>query len=84
MADGYAWMKKGLPENTRLVKIGEASKILGVSIDTLRRWEKAGKVGLAKRDWRGWRVYDKNDFKKLKTFKEMIVYYGEDKNDTKT
>src|SRR3989338_4009656 len=37
-------MKKGLPENTRLVKIGEASKILGVSIDTLRRWEKAGKV----------------------------------------
>ncbi|MDO8429730.1 MAG: MerR family DNA-binding transcriptional regulator, partial [Candidatus Daviesbacteria bacterium] len=27
-----------------LVKIGEAAKHLGVSIDTLRRWEKAGKL----------------------------------------
>ncbi len=29
---------------TRYVKIGEASEILSVSIDTLRRWEKAGKI----------------------------------------
>ncbi|TSC66665.1 MAG: hypothetical protein CEO21_134, partial [Microgenomates group bacterium Gr01-1014_80] len=27
-----------------LVKIGDAARILGVSIDTLRRWEKAGKI----------------------------------------
>ncbi len=27
---------------TRFIKIGEASKILGVSIQTLRRWESEG------------------------------------------
>jgi len=30
--------------SNNLVKIGEAAKILGVSIDTLRRWEKSGKL----------------------------------------
>jgi DNA-binding transcriptional MerR regulator len=33
-----------IKNNFDLVKIGEASKTLGVSIDTLRRWEKAGKI----------------------------------------
>nr|WP_219930681.1 MerR family DNA-binding transcriptional regulator [Sulfoacidibacillus thermotolerans] len=28
----------------RLVTIGEASKVLGVSITTLRRWEKEGRL----------------------------------------
>ncbi|WP_146192811.1 MerR family transcriptional regulator, partial [Sulfoacidibacillus thermotolerans] len=28
----------------RLATIGEASKILGVSISTLRRWEKEGRL----------------------------------------
>ena len=28
----------------RLLRIGEASKVLGVSITTLRRWEKEGKI----------------------------------------
>jgi predicted site-specific integrase-resolvase len=28
----------------RLVKVGEASEILGVSISTLRRWDKEGKL----------------------------------------
>src|SRR3990167_3702945 len=31
-----------------LLKIGEAAKILGVSIDSLRRWEKAGKISTVK------------------------------------
>ena len=31
-------------QKSKFVKIGEASHILGVSIDTLRRWEKAGKI----------------------------------------
>jgi len=31
-------------ENEELLSIGEASEFLGVSIDTLRRWEKKGRV----------------------------------------
>jgi molybdopterin-binding protein len=33
-----------------LVKIGAAAAALGVSVDTLRRWEKAGKVSFERRD----------------------------------
>ena len=46
---------------------------LGVTTKTITRWEKSGKVGRAKRDWRGWRIYEKNDFKKLKEFKETVI-----------
>ena len=39
-------MKKNLPGNKqpKIVLIGEAANILGVSIDTVRRWDKAGKL----------------------------------------
>jgi len=40
-------MSQDLPENptkTRYVQIGKAAEILGVSIDTVRRWDKAGKL----------------------------------------
>jgi molybdopterin-binding protein len=33
-----------------LVKIGAAAAALGVSVDTLRRWERSGKVTFARRD----------------------------------
>ena len=46
---------------------------LGVTTKTITRWEKSGKVGRAKRDWRGWRIYEKEDFKKLKEFKETVI-----------
>ena len=46
---------------------------LGVTTKTITRWEKSGKVGRAKRDWRGWRIYEKDDFKKLKEFKETVI-----------
>ncbi len=41
----------------RLVAIGEASQVLGVSIDTLRRWEAAGKL-IPERTLAGHRRYD--------------------------
>ena len=38
-------MQEGLPKATKnLYSIGEASHLLGVSIDTIRRWEQAGKI----------------------------------------
>ena len=41
----------------RLVAIGEASQVLGVSIATLRRWEAAGKL-IPERTLAGHRRYD--------------------------
>lgn len=40
-----------------LVKIAQASKLLGTHKDTLRRWEKAGKIKVVK-DQKGDRLYD--------------------------
>ncbi len=62
--------------NGRLTITDIASRI-GVTTKTIIRWEKAGKVTLAKRDWRGWRIYDKEDLKRLKEFKESTFYVEE-------
>jgi len=59
------------------------AKRIGVTPKTIIRWEKSGKVSKPKRDWRGWRVYDKDDFKRLKKFKETIIYEEEDRDGEK-
>ena len=61
-----------------MMTITDVAERIGVTPKTIVRWEKAKKVGRAKRDWRGWRVYDKDDFKKLKAFKETVVTYEEE------
>lgn len=43
-----------------LVPIGEAARILGVSVDTLRRWEKDG-VLIPARTLKGHRRYSRAD-----------------------
>jgi DNA-binding transcriptional MerR regulator len=60
--------------------ITDVADRIGVTPKTIVRWEKSGKVQQPKRDWRGWRIYDKQDFKKLKDFKETIIFFGEDGN----
>ena len=57
--------------------ITDIAERIGVSTKTIMRWEKSGKVNRAKRDWRGWRVYDKEDFRRIKNFKETIFYLEE-------
>lgn len=52
--------------------ITEIAEILGVSAKTIARWEKQGKTAKAKRDWRGWRVYDDNDLTQIKSFLETV------------
>ncbi len=69
-------------KNDRMTITDVAARI-GVTPKTIARWEKSGKVNPPKRDWRGWRVYDKTDLKGLKTFKESIIYVemeGDDGN----
>ena len=43
---------------SRLVKIGEAARILGVSVQTLRRWEHEGQLSPDRKSEGGTRYYD--------------------------
>jgi excisionase family DNA binding protein len=48
-----------------LINIGEAAKIRGVSIDTLRRWEKKGKISSVDRTEGGHRRFRVADLLKI-------------------
>jgi molybdopterin-binding protein len=50
--------------DSRLVSIGEASKALGVSVDTLRRWERDGRLQ-PRRDSRNRRMILVSDIERL-------------------
>ena len=52
--------------------VTDVAQQLGVTTKTITRWEKAGKVKKAKRDWRGWRVYSKDEVEELKSFVETV------------
>jgi molybdopterin-binding protein len=43
-------MSTNEPAFDDLVKIGAAAAALGVSVDTLRRWERSGKISFERRD----------------------------------
>ena len=59
--------------NTKRMTITEVADLVGISPKTIVRWEKVGKVRRAKRDWRGWRVYDDRDLASIKQYRETIV-----------
>ena len=52
--------------------ITEAAEMVGVTPKTLMRWEATGKVKKAKRDWRGWRLYDSVDIEELIEFHTTV------------
>ncbi|MBI3321330.1 MAG: MerR family transcriptional regulator [Candidatus Omnitrophica bacterium] len=54
------------------LSITEVAKELGVSTKTITRWEKAGKIKQAKRDWRGWRVYSHAELEEMKSMVEAV------------
>jgi len=56
----------------RRMTITEVADMVGISPKTIVRWEKVGKVRKAKRDWRGWRIYDEDDLSSIKQFRETI------------
>ena len=43
-----------------LITISEAAEILGISIDTLRRWDKGGKLSPVKTSDAGYRLYSRS------------------------
>jgi DNA-binding transcriptional MerR regulator len=54
------------------MSITQLADRLGVTTKTITRWEKAGKIKPAKRDWRGWRVYSHEDLEEMKSFVEAV------------
>ena len=54
------------------LSITAVAEKLGVSTKTITRWERAGKVKRAKRDWRGWRVYSPEEVEEMKGFVETV------------
>lgn len=52
--------------------ITEVAGLIGVTFKTITRWEKAGKIPIANRDFRGWRVYDGNDIYIILKFHRAI------------
>ena len=54
------------------LSITEVAAQLGVSPKTIMRWEKAGKIKKAKRDWRGWRIYSDDDVALMKNLIETV------------
>jgi len=57
----------------RRLTITEVADIVGISPKTIVRWEKVGKVQKAKRDWRGWRIYEQDDLDHIKRFRETVI-----------
>ena len=53
--------------------ITEVAGVIGISPKTLARWEKTGKIRKPKRDWRGWRVYDKEAISEIQQFHDTLV-----------
>ena len=51
----------------------EAAKRVGVTKNTLFRWEKQNKIPPPKRDRNGWRVYAAEDIPKILVFKNKII-----------
>ncbi len=47
--------------NSKLLTIGQTSKMIGVSIQTLRRWDDSGKLPSARKKATGHRYYKKDD-----------------------
>jgi len=53
----------------------EAAEQIGVSKNTLLRWIAEGYTPDVERDWRGWRIWSKEDIDRAKAFKE--AYHGQ-------
>ena len=63
---------KPIPIVDGRLTITKVANQLGVTTKTISRWEKAGKIRPAKRDWRGWRVYSSDDLAAMKNLVETL------------
>ena len=72
---GYGGIMEAVARGAKQVggkTIAIVAKELGISVKTILRWERAGKIRKAPRDWRGWRVYGPEDIETLKGLFETV------------
>ena len=50
-----------------LMRVGEAAEFIGVSIGTLRNWDRAGKVKALRHPINGYRLYRRKELRELMT-----------------
>jgi DNA-binding transcriptional MerR regulator len=62
----------GEMSNDQRMTITDIAEQLGVVPKTILRWEKSGKIPRAKRDWRNWRAYTRQDVEKIRVFFETL------------
>lgn len=54
-----------MPNKKKLLKIREAAEMLGVNLETLRRWDRDGTFKAVRIGKRGHRMYDEAEILKL-------------------
>ena len=64
MADAEKETESLVNDETR-ISIKDAAAMMGVSVDTLRRWDKDGRLKPAGRTLGGWRYYFLTDIRQL-------------------
>lgn len=65
-------MRKSLPSQKKLVPISEAANVLGVSIDTIRRWDKSGVLRSQRSDGKN-RYFSLDELKKHKSSRPLPI-----------
>jgi DNA-binding transcriptional MerR regulator len=65
-------MPQSLTQSSNL-SIAEAASLLGVSISTLRNWDRHGKLTPRRHPINGYRMYDRTEIERLKAEIEGIV-----------
>ena len=56
-------------ERLTITKVAEK---VGVTVKTLIRWEKAGRIKKAKRDWKGWRSYSEEELSDIEKITNSV------------
>ncbi len=56
-----------LSEKPNTLTIAEAASLLGISISTLRNWDRLGKLKPRRHPINGYRIYDRIEIERLKT-----------------
>ena len=65
-------MSNNLSKKDKYITVSDAAHLLGISIDTIRRWDKSGKLHAIRLDGKN-RYFDIEEIKQLKQVKPLEI-----------